>query len=177
MGDYLIHKADQGHVPYTQIQNGAFLDWALDRDIYINTKDPNGTTMVLDGGDIPFFATNVDDIGRAVAMSLVKVDQVRNKDVHIHTAVITQNQLLKYAREAVPGREFKVKHVDTAELEAQANERYNDGDGGPATMAMFMPRITFERRVGFFKDTDNGLLGIEELSDEQVRTFVAGYMR
>ena len=63
-----------------------------------------------------------------MAVSLQKVDQFKNRDACIHTAVITQNQLLEYARKAAPQRDFKVINLDSAELEKQAWEKYNSGD-------------------------------------------------
>ena len=49
MEDYLIQKAKEGRLTYTQVQSSAFWDWALDRGVYLNTKDPNGPTIVFDG--------------------------------------------------------------------------------------------------------------------------------
>lgn len=46
MEDHLIQKAKEGRVTYTQIQTSSFFDWALDRGLYLNTKDPNAPTMV-----------------------------------------------------------------------------------------------------------------------------------
>lgn len=177
MEDYLIQKAKEGRLTHTQVQNSAFFDWALERGVYLNTEDPNAPTIVFDGGDVPYSVTNVDDIGKAVAASLLKVDQVRNKDVHVHTAVITQNQLLTYAREAVPGRDFKVVHVDTADLEKQAFEKYNNGDRSRETMRGFMPRLVFGKRLGLFKETDNDFLGVKQWNDDEVKEFVAGYFK
>jgi hypothetical protein len=49
MEDYLVQKAKVGRLTYTQVQNSAFFDWALDRGIYLNTKDPDAPTIVFDG--------------------------------------------------------------------------------------------------------------------------------
>lgn len=46
MEDYLIQKAKEGRLTYTQIQNSAFFDWALDRGVYLNTKDLDAPTIV-----------------------------------------------------------------------------------------------------------------------------------
>ena len=177
MEDYLVQKAEEGRLTYTQVQTGAFFDWALDRGVYLNTKDPNARTMIFDGGDVRFSATNVDDIGKAVTASLLNIDQVKNKDVHIQTVVITQNQLLAYARGAAPDRDFKVLDLDTAELERQGFERYNSGDKGPETMRMFIPRFTFGKGMGLFEKTDNSLLGIQQWNEDQIKEFIAGYLK
>ena len=177
MEDYLIQKAEEGQVTYTQVQPAAFFDWALDRGVYLNTKDNDAPTAVFDGGDIPVSVTIVDDIGIAVAVSLQKVDQVKNRDVHIHTAVVTQNQLLEYAKQAAPQRDFKVVHLDSAELVKQAWEKYNSGDTSPESMRPFIIRIVFGEKHGLFQTTDNELLGIEQWGDDRVSEFIAGYFK
>jgi hypothetical protein len=176
MEDYLIQKAEEGKVTYTQVQPCAFFDWALDRGVYLNTKD-DAPTAVFDGGDIPVSVTILDDIGKAVAVSLQKIDQVKNRDVHIHTAVITQNQILGYAKQAAPQREFKVINLDSAELEKQAWEKYDSGDTSPLSMRPFIIRIVFGKKLGLFQTTDNELLGIEQWSDDRVKEFIAGYFK
>lgn len=132
--------------------------------------------MVFDGGDVPFSATLMDDIGKAVAVSLLKVDKFRNKFVNIQSAVITQNQLARYAKELAPDREFKSIPLDTAVLEKAAFERYNAGDTGPDVMYMFMPRVTFGNKLGLFDHVDNEELEVEQMSEEQVKELVGRYI-
>lgn len=177
MEDHLIQKAEEGQLTYTQIQTMAFFDWALDRGIYLNTTDPNAPTIVFDGGDIRLSVTNVDDAAKAVAVSLEKVDQVKNRDVNVHTAVVTQNQLLACAREAAPNREFKVIDVDTAEAAKEAMEKYKNGDTSKENMRAFLARTMFGNDIGVHKETDNELLGIPQWNDDQVKSFIAGYFK
>lgn len=177
MEDHLIQKASEGLCTYTQVQTGSFFDWALDRGIFLNTTKPDAPTMVFDGGDIPFSVTNMDDIGKAVASSLLNFEKVKNRDVHVHTAVVTQNQLLAYAKEAAPDREFKVVNLDTAELEKKAWENYNKGDMSLENMRLFLVRALFSNRVSLFKETDNDLLGLANWSNQQVKELVASYFK
>jgi hypothetical protein len=142
----------------------------------MNVKEGDGPFMLFDSGDIPFSGTNLDDIGKAVASSLLEVDQFSNKFAYIHSAVVTQNQLLGYARELSPDRNFKVIPVDTAEVEKQAWERWNAGDHSPEVQRMFMPRVTFGLAKGLFEQTDNAELGIEQLTDEQIKQLVGSLM-
>lgn len=178
MEDHLIQKADEGKVTYTQVQTSSFFDWALDRGVYLNTsKDPSAATMVFDGGDVPVSMTVMDDIGKAVAASLVRVGELKNRDVHVHTAVVTQNQLLRYAREAAPEREFKVVHLDSEDLERQAWGKYHAGDTSNEAMRGFLIRIAFGQGLGLFEKTDNELLRVKQWDDDEVRDFVAGYCK
>ena len=133
--------------------------------------------MLFDGGDVQLSATILDDIGKAVAVSLLKVDQVRNKDLRVHTAVITQNQLLAYAKEAAPDREFKVVRLNSEELAKAAMERYNNGDTSRENMRSFIVRIVFGNGLGLFTKTDNDLLGIRQWNDDEVKEFVGQYFK
>ena len=176
MEDYVVRKAEEGSFTFTGVQTGVFFDWALDNGVFLNTKNPDTRTMVFDGGDVPFSVTVVDDIGRAVAAVLLRAERFKNEFVFVHSAIVTQNQLLAYARETAPETDFKVLNLDTAELERQAWEKYNAGDRGPEVLRGFMPRATFWHRMGLFETVDNGTLGIGVWSENQVREFVAGYV-
>ena len=177
MEDHVVKKAEEGTVTFTSIQTGVFFDWALNLGVFLNTKGGDRPTAVFDGGDIPFSVTVMDDIGKAVAAVLLQSHLFRNKFVFVHSAVVTQNQLLAYAEEAAPDREFKVLQLDTAELEKQAWEKYNNGERGPEVMHGFLPRATFGKRMGKFEETENERLGIEVWTDEKVKWFIASYFK
>lgn len=119
----------------------------------------------------------MDDIGKAVANALLKSDDLRNKWAFINSAVVTQNQLLRYAKEAAPDKEFKVMHLDTEVMEKQSWEKWNAGERGPEVMRGFMPRVTFGKKIGEFQTTDNEVLGIREWSEDKVKTFVTSYFK
>ena len=181
MEDYVERKMqDVCPSSFTGIQTGVFLDWALEKGVFLNF-DKNGpmggATMVFDRGDVPFSGTVMNDIGRSVVAVLLKADQLRNRSVFVHSAVVTQNQLLTYAREAAPNIEFKVIPMDTAEMEKQAREKYDRGDRSIETMRGFMPRATFGKGMGLFKETDNQMLGIDQWTDQEVKQLVARYIR
>ncbi len=79
-------------------------------------------TPLYDGGVVPFLVTTHNDIGRAVAAALGLPAAIRhNRVLHIHSAVVTQAQLLALARSLAPaGVEFATVPVDTAQLERDA---------------------------------------------------------
>ncbi|KAG5747113.1 hypothetical protein H9Q70_010195 [Fusarium xylarioides] len=108
----VLAKAEKGEITYTGINTGMFLDWVLDEDIFVGLSG-KAPTRVADGGDIPMSATTLDDIGKAISAVLLKPEKTVNRLYYIHTVVMTQNQVLGYAREAAPGAEFVVEQVDT----------------------------------------------------------------
>ncbi|RGP61325.1 hypothetical protein FLONG3_10559 [Fusarium longipes] len=161
-------KAAKGEITYTAINNGMFLDWVLDEDIFVGLSG-KAPTRVADGGDIPMSASTLDDIGKAIVAVLSKPEDTINKVYYIHTVVMTQNQVLKYAREAAPEAQFVVDQVDTKELVEAAWKRWNDGIRDRVSTRDFVIRASYGLGNGFFPKTDNDFLGIRQWSDDELK--------
>ncbi|EEU37879.1 uncharacterized protein NECHADRAFT_88158 [Fusarium vanettenii 77-13-4] len=164
----VLAKAAKGEITYTGINTGMFLDMALDKDSFVCLSGMV-KTRIYDGGDVSISATTHDDIGKAVAAVLMNPDQTVNKVCNIHSVVMTQNQMLEFARQAAPEAEFHVEAVDTKDLEDAAWERYRAGQRDPLSIHDFALRAGFGLGNGHFERTDNELLGIEQWSDERLR--------
>ncbi|QGI83612.1 hypothetical protein CEK25_010341 [Fusarium fujikuroi] len=164
----VLAKAQKGEITYTGINTGMFLDWVLDEDIFVGLSG-KAPTRVADGGDIPMSATTLDDIGKATSAVLLKPEETVNKLYYIHTVVMTQNQVLGYAREAAPGADFAVEQVDTKVMVEAAWERYNDGIRDRVSVRDFVIRASYGMGNGFFPKTDNEFLGIRQWSDEELK--------
>ncbi|KAL2694788.1 hypothetical protein Neosp_001375 [[Neocosmospora] mangrovei] len=168
----IVAKAARREITYTGINTGMFLDMALDKDSFVclSGKDK---TRIYDGGNVPISATTHDDIGKAIAAVLMNTDQTANKVCNIHSVVMTQNEMLEFARQAAPEAEFHIETVDTKELEDAAWERYRAGQTDPLSMHDFALRAGFGLGNGHFEKTDNALLGIEQWCDERLKEEVA----
>ncbi|KAI8408910.1 hypothetical protein FOFC_11860 [Fusarium oxysporum] len=164
----VLAKAEKGEITYTGINTGMFLDWVLDEDIFVGLSG-KAPTRVADGGDIPMSATALDDIGKAISSVLSKPEETVNKLYYIHTVVMTQNQVLGYAREAAPGAEFAVEQVDTKVLVEAAWKRYNEGIRDRVSVRDFVIRASYGMGNGFFPKTDNEFMGIRQWSDEELK--------
>ncbi|KAF5716808.1 hypothetical protein FGLOB1_2402 [Fusarium globosum] len=164
----VLAKAEKGEITYTGINTGMFLDWVLDEDIFVGLSG-KAPTRVADGGDIPMSATTLDDIGKAISAVLLKPEETVNKLHYIHTVVMTQNQVLDYAREAAPGVDFAVEQVDTKVLVEAAWERYNEGIRDRVSVRDFVIRASYGMGNGFFPKTDNESMGIRQWSDEELK--------
>ncbi|CCT70511.1 uncharacterized protein FFUJ_06490 [Fusarium fujikuroi IMI 58289] len=164
----VLAKAQKGEITYTGINTGMFLDWVLDEDIFVGLSG-KAPSRVADGGDIPMSATTLDDIGKATSAVLLKPEETVNKLYYIHTVVMTQNQVLGYAREAAPGADFAVEQVDTKVMVEAAWERYNDGIRDRVSVRDFVIRASYGMGNGFFPKTDNEFLGIRQWSDEELK--------
>lgn len=164
----VLEKGARGEITYTGINTGMFLDWVLDEDIFVGLSGKS-PTRVADGGDIPMSSTTLDDIGKAIAAVLLKPEETVNKICYIHTVVMTQNQVLGYAREAATDAEFVVEHVDTAVLVEAAWKRYHEGKRDRISLRDFIIRASYGLGNGFFPKTNNDFLGIRQWSDEELK--------
>ncbi|KAM0550678.1 hypothetical protein ACHAPJ_008742 [Fusarium lateritium] len=164
----VTEKAAKGEITYTGINTGMFMDWVLDEDIFVGLsgKIP---TRVADGGDIKMSTTCLDDIGKAISAVLLKPEETVNKLYYIHTAVMTQNQVLGYAREAAPDAEFVVEHIDTEVLVEAAWKRYHAGITDRVSLRDFVVRASYGMGNGFFPTVDNEFLGIKQWTDEEIK--------
>lgn len=173
MEEYLAHQAEQGKVSFTALNTSMFLDWAVAAGVLAN---PRGLTMVFDGGDKPLSATTLDDIGKAVAKIIQIRDQVRNRFLFVHSAVVTQNQLLGYLKELKPDGQFATVQLKTEELEERALRAIEEGTATLRDIHGLMARVSFGLGHGRFGHVDNELLGIPEHSEEQVKQTVARFV-
>ncbi|KAF5000058.1 hypothetical protein FGRMN_2069 [Fusarium graminum] len=163
----VLQKGANGEITYPGIDTGMFLNWVLDEDIFVGLSG-KVPTLVADGGDILMSSTALDDIGRAIAALLSKSEDTTNK-IYIHTAVTTQNQVMRYAREAAPDVEFVVENVDTEVLLEAAWKRYHEGKRDRISLRDFAKRASYGLCKGYPSTTDNEFLGIKQWSDEELK--------
>ena len=172
VSDYLAEKAKEGKISYSLVVNGPFLDWGLQFPVLVNLKD---VTDVFDGGDRPASATNLADIGRAVAGTLKNPKETANRAVYVQSAVVTQNGLLATAKK-VTGKEYETRPVDSLEHEKEARDALKRGDTSKLTN--FIRRAMWGEGFGSKFDTaklDNELFGVKELTEKQLEELVEKY--
>ena len=177
MEEHLFSVARAGKLTYTAINAGMFLDWALDRGQCVDLRRDKKPTMLFDGGNVKLSASTLDFIGEAVANALLRKEEVVNRVLYVHTAAITQQQILGYAKELAPDMEIQTVPVDTAELEKRTLEEIRGGASGPEAARPLMVRTTFGLGLGLFEKTDNALLGLREWTEDDLKALIAKYIR
>lgn len=175
MEDYILHKAEEGALTFTGIQTGIFLELALRNSGIINTKD-DGPTTLFDGGDKRLSSTSIDSIGKAVAAALMKPEETKNRFLYVQNTVLTQNKLLRLAKELAPERQWQGVFKDTEEMYRASLEAWEKGDTSPMASVGFFVRASFGEELGIFDHVDNSLLGIEEYSDEELKGILARFI-
>lgn len=174
---YLEERAKGTGLTWTRVYNNAFLDWGL-KHKFIADVSGTAATTVYNGGDLPFSTTTLASVGDGVVGVLSHPDETANRSVKIHNAAITQNQLVAWARRAAPNKTFDVVNTTLDEVTAAADARLAKGLFDMQTFAPYLMRAVFDPQYGgnFTGKTDNELLGVKELSEEEIFQVVKAHV-
>lgn len=171
--EYLNAKVKEtgGRISWTAVANGWFLDWVLkETDFLLDVKERSAT--LFNGGDVKFSTTLLKDIAQAVVGIIEKREETRDRIVYVHSAVITQKQLIGYTKEK-DGREWKTKVKNTKELLGELSEAVAKGDW--RTISIVSPVIGCsdpEYGCDYTGYDDNQLLRIEQMKELDLRKLV-----
>lgn len=129
-------------------------------------------SFIFDGGEKPITYTHTDDIGRAIAVSLQKLDQTANKEFFIQSTAQTQNKMLATAREADPSREFPIIHVESTKIQDDNTVVTEQGEQTLSPYGAFTGRITYGMHLAYFdqENLGNELFGIEQWTEEKLKS-------
>lgn len=171
---YLQEKAEAGKLTWTVLASGAFLDFLLNTPVLLDFANHRVTT--IDGGDNRISSTSMPKIGAAIAAIFKNFDATKDKVVFISQAILTQNQFLGYAKELRPDIKWEeTGKVETSVLLKESLEQLGAGDFSPMTIMNLVKATALagDTYGGAFDVTDNKLLGIEELTTEELKKLVA----
>ena len=171
--EYLKRKA--GEISYTLIVNGLFLDWGMQVGFSINLK--GGPTRVFDGGDDKHSTTLLSDIGKAVVGVLKHPEETKNRAVYVQSTAVSQNELIEIAQKAKPGVKVERRDASIKQLLEDSHGNLEKGEVG-AAMSGFIVVSVFgdSKEYGneWSEKNDNELLGVKELTKEELEGLVAG---
>jgi hypothetical protein len=163
---------------WTGIANGLFLDWCLEQRIIL---DINGRSATLyNGGDVRFSVALLKDVARAVLGVVENLDseEIRNRVVYVHSAVVSQRQLIGYVQEtdAGGGREWRTVVKSTEEVRRESLGELEKREAADVEGAMlgFCIVGSWDPEYGcdFSGRVDNELLGVKEMSEEELKGFI-----
>lgn len=111
--DYLRERQDK--ISWIALVTGSLFDWGLNIPGFGGWDVGARTVTIYDGGDIPYEATTLDQVGRAIAKSLEKPELTRNQHVYVNSFTVTQNEVLR-GLEKVTGDKFVVAQSTVEDL-------------------------------------------------------------
>lgn len=160
--------ASNPNFTYTYVINNAFFDWGLQVGFIANPKEHKMTYW--DDGDVPFSTTRLSTVGKAVAGVIQHLDATKNRNVYIHDTVLTRKKIVELYK-GIDGQEWttEVKSTDDALKDAYAEMKKPEPNIG-AAMVGFLQKAAFgrETKPDFSAKLDNELLGLKELSEQEV---------
>ncbi|KAK7885370.1 hypothetical protein LTR67_010548 [Exophiala xenobiotica] len=161
---------------WTGIANGLFLDWGLDVGFIVNPAEHTAT--LYNGGDVPFSATNLADVAKAVLGVIKNQEETANRLLYIHSAAVTQNQLIRYAKNK-DGKEWILEEKDTEDILVESFAILERGDDDQAAADGFCRVAMWHPRYGgdFSAHLHNKILGLEPPDEAGVRAVVERSLR
>ena len=172
--DYL--RTQQDKISWTAIISGGMFDWGLNIPGYAGWNIDARTATIYDGGDIPYEATNLDQVGKAIAKSLKNPELTRNQYVYVNSFTVTQNQVLE-ALEKTTGEKFTVSHGTVDGLWQGGADQVKEGNVY-GVLPMIAGSVYGKGGLGNYSVTQglwNDKLGLpQEDLDEAVKTYLAG---
>lgn len=172
-----VQKAlEKSGMTWTLVNNGAFLDWGIKVGFVMNVRDKR--INLYDGGDRPFSTTTLATVGRAVVGVLRHPRETENRVVFVHDTAITPKKLAAMGKKATGGAEgWKEEVVSTDDLLQSAWAEVQTPGSNPESWVMkfITASIWGADFGGHFLQTDNELLGIKEMTDDEVQAVVNRY--
>ncbi|KAI2886902.1 hypothetical protein CBS63078_424 [Aspergillus niger] len=171
--NYLQEKAAAGKLSWTVLACGAFLDLVLNTPTLLDFQ--NHTVTMLDEGDNRISSTSLPAVGRAIAAILQNFDATENRVMHVSEAILTQNQLIGFAKEIRPDIEWSISKEQSSLLLQESLEEFGAGDSSVPTFMKLLKgtALAGDTYGAAFDVTDNELLGIKELAPADLKKLIA----
>ncbi|KAL3259671.1 hypothetical protein ABHI18_005180 [Aspergillus niger] len=171
--NYLQEKAAAGQLSWTVLACGAFLDLVLNTPTLLDFQ--NHTVTILDEGDNRISSTSLPAVGRAIAAILQNFDATENRVMHVSEAILTQNQLIGFAKEIRPDIEWSISKEQSSLLLQESLEEFGAGDFSVPTFMKLLKgtALAGDTYGAAFDVTDNELLGIKELAPADLKKLIA----
>ncbi|EEP76189.1 predicted protein [Uncinocarpus reesii 1704] len=174
--DALKKEVETSGMSYTLLCNGPFFDWGMMVGFVMNVK---GKSIDLyDGGNRMFSTTTLATIGKAVVGILRHPEETKNRAVYVQDTATTLRQLLEKGKKAAGPDGWTENIVSLDEVVAAGWEELKKEVPNPASFALnFVKASIWGEGYGcHFEKLDNELLGIKEMSEEEVQGVVNRYV-
>ncbi|KAG5800960.1 hypothetical protein H9Q69_000087 [Fusarium xylarioides] len=168
--EYLERLAKETDLSYTYIYNSLLFDYALQLNVFGDFTAR--TVHMYDGGDGHFSATRIVTVARAVVAVLRKPEETKNRAVRITDISTSPRELLERLQRLDPKHEWTPVNVDTEAQVKEAQDKLVSGRFSPKAFAAFATRATFAPGIASICRGDNELLGLQEMTEEELETLL-----
>jgi hypothetical protein len=171
--NYLVEKSKTSRLSYTILATGGFLDMLFGQSGIVDFD--NHKVVLYDGGESRISSTSFASVGNAVVGILNRPGETSNRILRVSQAILTQNKVLTIAKDMKPEISWEITPVKTSEMMQEALAAFAAGDFSHPIILKFVISTVFagDRYGAAYDATDNALLGVEELTEEELRKMVA----
>ncbi|KAE8332004.1 hypothetical protein BDV39DRAFT_200656 [Aspergillus sergii] len=128
---------------------------------------------------IPADATKLADVAKGILGVIENQVETANRVVYIHSALVTQNRLIQYAKDK-DGKAWETFVKDTGDVRKESLAELAKGDRADIDAAMLGFSIVGcgDSNYGcdFSGHLDNELLGVKEMSEVELTMLVESYL-
>ncbi|GJC90180.1 bifunctional pinoresinol-lariciresinol reductase 1 [Colletotrichum liriopes] len=167
-------KEQQDKISWTALITGSMFDWGLNIPGFGGFNVAARTVTIFDGGNVPFEATNLDQVGKAIAKSLGRPDLTRNQYVYVNSFTVTQYEILK-ALEKATGDKFAVSQGSVEGLWQEGATQVEQGQP-LGTLAMIAGAIYGRGGLAHFSVTKGLWNERLALPQEDLDEFIGNYI-
>jgi hypothetical protein len=171
---YLQEKAKAGKLTWTVLACGAFLDFLFGGPMLLDYANHRAT--LFDEGGNRISATSLPNIGKAIIGIFKNFEATKNKIVRTSEVILTQNKLLRIAEGVRPDIKWEISKVQTSAVLKEGLDGFGAGDFSMPIIMKILAGTAFAGDIygGAYDETDNELLGVKELTEEDLEKLVAG---
>lgn len=173
---YLEQVARRSRLWYTYIYVNVLLDWSIEAGIILNFKDRK--IYLYDGGERQVSMSTIPGAARAVVGVLKNQLQTRNRAVYIQEALLSQKEILLYAKELTPGQQWVEEYVSLDDFEQQTSQQSQEALANVGVFHAGAMNSAFGKDFGNkFEILDNRLLGIPQMTPVEIRHLIQNLHR
>ncbi|KAK5079769.1 hypothetical protein LTR70_009184 [Exophiala xenobiotica] len=146
---YLQQNEDK--ISWTGVFCGLWIDFSLTNPDWPWWDIKNKSFTVFDDGNTPFETSTIDNAARAVVSTVLPehFDRTRNEFIHVHSAVYTPNQLLRYLKKYTntTDADWKIKHEKIGEMAARGQKAFQEEATSGAPPEVFTKSQKFQGAI------------------------------
>jgi uncharacterized protein YbjT (DUF2867 family) len=169
---HLQEKAQTSQITWSVLACGGFLDWLFKFPILLDFTNHKAT--LLDEGNNRISSTSLANISKAVVAILKNFDATKNKVLHSSEIILTQNEVLAIAQELEPETKWDINKINTKVLLKDTLQTIGQGDFSMPVMMNILKATAFggDEYGSAYDETDNKLLGIKELTKDDLKNLI-----
>ena len=170
--EHLQNLSNQGKITFTAISNGAFLDWGL-RTSFVGIDLANKKIDLMNDGTHVFPWTHLSEVGKAVANAILLPEETKNQICYVYSIQKSQREVADLAKDVLGTTGWKTQRLDMNQAYENSMAAVKSGDFSFKVMAdLIRYSISTPGYSGRLEHDDNELLGVQPMSDEQVKAMI-----